>query len=89
MSGLRILAFGGVITFNSAWELRNVVKAVPLDRILIETDCPYLTPDPYRGKRNEPSYLKLVAEQIALIKGLSVEEVAEITSGNARKVYNF
>ena len=81
------LAFGGVITFTNAVELRNVVKTVPLERILIETDCPYLTPHPHRGKRNEPAYVKLVAEQIVLIKGITLEEVAAITSENAGKIY--
>ncbi len=81
------LAFGGVITFGSAVETRRVVREVPLDRILIETDCPYLTPHPYRGKRNEPVYIKYVADRIAEIKGLSLKEVADITTGNAKRVY--
>lgn len=82
------LGFGGVITFKKADQTRNVVKEVPLERILIETDAPYLTPHPHRGKRNEPAYVKFVAEKIAQIKGVSIERVAEITTANAKKVYN-
>ncbi len=81
------LAFGGVITFGNAVELRKVVKEIPLERILLETDCPYLTPEPFRGRRNEPAYVKHVAEKIARIKGLTLEEVARVTTANARKIY--
>ena len=63
-------------------------KKYRLNRLLIETDCPYLTPHPYRGKRNEPAYVKLVAEEIASIKGISFEELAEITTENAKTVFN-
>ncbi len=82
------IAFGGLITFKNLSDLREVVKEVPLDRLLIETDSPYLTPEPHRGKRNEPAYVKFVAEKIAEIKGISVEEVAKVTTENAKKVYN-
>ena len=82
------LAFGGLITFSNLDNLRRVVKNVPMDKMLIETDAPYLTPDPYRGKRNEPLYVKYVAEKIAEIKDLSLEEVAEITTRNAERIYN-
>jgi TatD DNase family protein len=82
------LAFGGLITFSNLSDLRQVVKKVPMDRLLIETDAPYLTPSPYRGKRNEPLYVKHVAEKIAEIKGMSLEEVADITSQNAIKIYD-
>jgi len=81
------LAFGGVITFKNADELRGVVTEVPLDRMLLETDCPYLTPVPHRGKRNEPLYIKYVAEKIAEIRGLSVEDIAGITGRNAIRFY--
>jgi len=60
---------------------------VPLDRLLIETDCPYLTPEPHRGKRNDSSYVRLVAEKIAKIRGMSFEEVAEITTNNAKRLF--
>lgn len=82
------LAFGGVITFKNASELRRVVEMVPLDRILLETDSPYLTPEPHRGRRNEPAYVRFVAEKIGKIKKLSLDRVAEITTENARAVYN-
>ncbi|MDE3226365.1 MAG: TatD family hydrolase [Nitrospirota bacterium] len=85
------LSFSGVITFPSATMLRNIVKTVPLDRILVETDCPYLTPVPHRGKRNEPAFVKLVAEKIAEVKGATevagVEELGRITSDNARRLF--
>ena len=82
------IAFGGLITFKNLDDLRKVVKEVPINKILVETDSPYLTPDPYRGKRNEPLYVKYVAEKIAEIKNLSLEEVAKKTTMNAKKVYN-
>lgn len=82
------IAFGGLITFKNLRDLREVVKEVPKDRLLIETDSPYLTPEPHRGKRNEPAYVKFVAEKIAEIKGISVEEVAKVTTENAKKAYN-
>ncbi|MGM0409865.1 MAG: TatD family hydrolase [Bacillota bacterium] len=82
------IAFGGLITFKNLSNLRDVVKEVPLDRLLIETDSPYLTPEPHRGKRNEPAYVKFVAEKIAEIKGIAVEEVTKITTENAKKVYD-
>lgn len=82
------IAFGGLITFENLANLREVVKEVPMNKILVETDAPYLTPDPYRGKRNEPLYVKYVVEKIAEVKGLSEEEVAKKTTENAKKVYN-
>lgn len=78
---------GGVVTFKNNRVTKEVVEKLPLERIVIETDCPYLTPEPFRGKRNEPVYVKYVAEEIARIKNISVEKVVEITTGNARKVY--
>ena len=77
----------GVITFKNARQLVEVVKAVPLEYLLIETDCPFLTPEPHRGKRNEPSYVRLVAEKIAQIKGISFEEAAEQTTINAENIF--
>lgn len=77
------LSFGGPITFKNAKQPKEVLEKVPLDRLLIETDSPYLTPHPFRGKRNETSYVKLVAEAAAEIKGVSLEELAEITTNNA------
>ncbi len=82
------ISLGGPVTFKNAKKPKEVAEEVPLDMLLIETDCPYLTPHPYRGKRNEPAYVKLVAEQIAEIKGLTYEEVAQATQRNAKKVFN-
>lgn len=80
-------SFGGVVTFNNAKNVVEVVRNLPLNRILLETDCPYMTPVPYRGKRNEPSFLKYVAQKIAEIKEISVEELAKITSENAKRLF--
>ncbi|MFI2858964.1 TatD family hydrolase [Paenibacillus sp. JSM ZJ436] len=76
------ISFGGPITFKNAKQPKEVLTQVPLDRLLLETDAPYLTPHPFRGKRNESSYVKYVAEQAAALKGLSLEEISEITTRN-------
>jgi TatD DNase family protein len=81
------ISLGGPVTFKNAKKPKEVADIIPLEKLLIETDCPYLTPHPHRGKRNEPSYVKLVAEQIAEIKGLSTEEVAQATTENAKKLF--
>ena len=81
------LSFTGIITFKNAEPLRAVVRQIPLERVLIETDAPYLTPVPYRGKRNEPAYVRLVAETVAKVRGISVEEVGKITSANAQNLF--
>ncbi len=80
------LGLGGVITFKNA-KMDDIVKELPLDKIVLETDAPYLTPHPHRGKRNEPSYIPLVAEKIAAVKNVSVQEIAEATTRNAKEVY--
>lgn len=82
-----LISLGGPVTFKNAKKPKEVAAEIPLDKLLIETDCPYLAPHPYRGKRNEPSYVKLVAEQIAEIKEIPVEEVAKATTGNAKKIF--
>jgi len=76
------ISFSGIVTFKNAIQLQEVAKNIPLDRILIETDAPYLTPHPYRGKPNDPSYLRFVAEKIAALRGISFETVAEQTTKN-------
>lgn len=81
------ISLGGPVTFKNAKKPKEVAESIPLERLLIETDCPYLTPHPYRGKRNEPAYVKLVAEEIAGLKGLSLEEVADATAKNAKKLF--
>ncbi|WP_339148289.1 MULTISPECIES: TatD family hydrolase [unclassified Sutcliffiella] len=81
------ISFGGPVTFKNAKKPKEVVKEIPMDKLLIETDCPYLTPHPYRGKRNEPAYVRLVAEQVAELKKVTIEEVAEKTTANAKKLF--
>lgn len=81
------ISLGGPVTFKNAKKPKEVAQAVPLDKLLIETDCPYLAPHPYRGKRNEPAYVKLVAEEIAALKNVSYEEVAEATMHNANRLF--
>jgi len=81
------ISFSGILTFKNASDLREVARSVPLDRILIETDSPYLAPMPYRGKTNNPSYVPYVARQVADVKQLSIEEVAEATSRNFERLF--
>jgi TatD DNase family protein len=81
------LGIGGVVTFNNAKKLKAVVGDVPIENLVLETDSPYLAPDPFRGKPNEPKYIPLIAEKIAEIKGISLKEVAEITSRNAQNFF--
>ncbi len=81
------LGFTGPLTYKKADDLRAITARVPLDHILIETDAPYLTPHPYRGKRNEPAYVRFVAERLAEVRHLSLSEVAEITTANALRLF--
>ena len=82
------LSFSGVLTFKNATMLRDIAKTVPLDRLMVETDCPYLAPVPYRGKRNEPAYVQYVAETLAEIRGNgSLESVARATVENTKRVF--
>ena len=81
------ISLGGPVTFKNAVKPKEVAAAVPLDKLLIETDCPYLAPHPYRGKRNEPAYVTLVAEEIAKLKEITVEELANTTTSNALKLF--
>ncbi len=79
------LGFNGIITFARDYD--RVVKEMPLGRLLLETDCPYLTPIPFRGKRNEPAYVKYVAGKVAELREVSLDEVAEVTTRNARELF--
>jgi TatD DNase family protein len=81
------ISFGGPVTFKNAKQPKEVAREIPIDRLLIETDCPYLSPHPYRGKRNEPAYVKLIAEQIANLKEMPLEELAEHTTANAKRLF--
>lgn len=81
------ISIAGPVTFNNSRVLKEVVKAIPLDKLLVETDCPYLTPEPNRGKRNEPTYVKYVAGEIADIKGISFEELAKATNKNTKELF--
>ena len=81
------IALGGAVTFKNARVPREVASVVPLENLMIETDCPYMTPEPFRGKRNEPKLVNLVAEKIAEIKAMPVEELAKATADNARSFF--
>jgi len=81
------ISFSGIITFKNALDLQEVVKKVPLERILIETDSPYLAPNPYRGKSNEPAYVRYVAEAIATLKNINFQQVTEQTTENFRQLF--
>lgn len=82
------ISFSGSVTFKNAQNVRKAAKATSLDRLLIETDCPYLTPVPHRGKRNDPSYVKYTAQVLADIHDISYEELVKITNQNAKKLFN-
>ncbi len=82
------ISISGIVTFKNAKELQDVVRKMPLDRLLIETDSPYLAPVPYRGKQNQPAYVKHVAEFIAELRGESVEKIAEQTTANFKALFN-
>ena len=81
------IGFTGVLTFKNARKAVETARSIPLDRIVLETDCPFMAPEPFRGKRNHPGYLYRMAEQLAEIRGISVEEVHEITTQNALRLY--
>ena len=81
------ISFSGIVTFKSAQDLRDIAAWVPLDRLLIETDSPYLAPVPYRGKTNNPSYVPEVAKQIAAVRGCSVLDIAEASSENFSRLF--
>lgn len=81
------IGIGGVVTFKNAKKLKDVATAIPIEKIVLETDCPYMAPEPYRGKRNQSSYIQYVAEKIAELKEMSPEEVIAVTEKNARDLY--
>jgi TatD DNase family protein len=82
-----LISFSGILTFKKADELRAVAHQVPLDRLLIETDCPFLSPIPFRGKRNEPAYVVEVAQSLATLRGLTLHEIARITTENFTRLF--
>jgi TatD DNase family protein len=81
------VSISGPVTYKNAGRISSVAKALPLDRLLVETDCPFLTPHPHRGKRNEPAYVRLVAEQIATLRGMSFDDLSKATTANARRLF--
>ena len=81
------ISFSGILTFNNANDLREIAKKVPADRLLVETDSPYLTPAPYRGKPNSPAYTYYVAEKLAEVRNTSIDEIAEVTTTNFNNLF--
>lgn len=82
-----LISISGIVTFKNAKALQEVARHVPIEQMVIETDCPYLTPEPHRGKRNEPAYVEFTAQKIAALKGMTLQEVAEKTTANARNFF--
>ena len=82
------ISLGGVVTFKNAVKAVGVAKAVPIDRLLLETDCPYLTPVPHRGERNDSSFIRHTAAKIAELRGMDFDELCAITTENAKRFYN-
>jgi len=81
------VSFSGILTFKNAGDLREVASRLPLDRLLIETDSPYLAPMPHRGRLNNPSYVPLVAKQLAELRGCTIEHLAAVTSANCERLF--
>ena len=81
------ISIGGVVTFKNAIKVKEVAQNIPLEYLLLETDDPYLTPVPYRGKENQPSYVKYVAQEIASLRGATFEEIANATTQNAKSIF--
>lgn len=81
------ISFSGVLTFKNAPKVKESAKRVPLDKVLIETDAPYLSPEPNRGRRNEPSYVRFVAKKLAELRGMTLEEIGEMTTRNANQLF--
>jgi TatD DNase family protein len=81
------ISFSGIVTFKNAKQLKEIAQRVPLERILIETDSPYLAPVPHRGKLNQPAYVKHVAAEIAMLRGISIDEVGQSTTENFARLF--
>ena len=81
------IGFTGVLTFKNARKAVETAASIPLERIVLETDCPFMAPEPYRGKRNHPGYLPKMAEKLAQIRGMDVAEIIRITTENAKRLY--
>ena len=81
------LGIGGAVTFRKATDLQDAVTRLPLDRLVLETDCPYMAPVPYRGKRNEPAYMRLTCEAVAALRATTADEIAAATTANAEKLF--
>jgi TatD DNase family protein len=82
-----LISFSGIVTFRNARELQDAAPTVPDDRVMVETDAPYLAPEPYRGKRNEPAFVRRTLEVVAKLRGIEADELARITSENARRLF--
>lgn len=83
------IALGGVVTFKNAVKMKKVAREIPIEKLVLETDSPYLTPVPYRGKENKPAYVRFVAEEIANLRNMSFEEIIDITTNNAERFFGF
>ena len=83
-----MIGIGGISTFKNAKNILNVIKSVPIEYIILETDSPYLTPEPFRGKRNEPAYIPIIAKRVAEVKSLDIKEIEETTTENARRLFD-
>ena len=84
-----MIGIGGVVTFRNAKNIKDVVKEIDLSYILLETDSPYLTPEPYRGTTNSPKYIPLIAECISNVKGVSIADISRVTTENAKRLFDF
>jgi TatD DNase family protein len=82
------ISLAGPVTYKKSVRLKDIAAKVPIERLLIETDCPFLAPEPFRGRRNEPSYVRYVAENIAALRDMSLEELARVTTSNAKRLFN-
>jgi TatD DNase family protein len=82
-----LISIPGTVTFKKAKTIQAVTREIPLDYLVVETDCPFLTPTPFRGKRNEPAYVQYTAGKVAELKGLSPDEIARVTTENARRLF--